>query len=244
MQTEARTAGRVDTVSHIVQVAVLRPSEQLTIASDQIGGFFRGIFDGPRLRREVQRLRALEQSAVLYEARVADLVDQVDRLRSLQNLPPIGGRTYVDALVIGYFPHEHRITLNVGERDGVLANHAVVTGEGLLAIVQTVEPDRCQARLLSSPQVRVGGVVLGENLVEGLVVGDGPDILLMEVSDRAMNASINDEVVTSGYSEFIPRGIPIGRVVQIEESQEFGLRRVRIFPHVRARGMREVRVVR
>jgi cell shape-determining protein MreC len=62
--------------------------------------------------------------------------------------------------------------------------------------------------------------------------------------DIQSNVQVGDRVVTSGYSEFIPAGIPIGRVVQIHNDLEFGTKRCQVFPNVQIGDVREVAILR
>ncbi|MCW5942676.1 MAG: rod shape-determining protein MreC [Fimbriimonadaceae bacterium] len=244
VQTDARNAHRVDPISSFVVSLVSLPGTPILRAANAVEDFFGGVFEVNRLRAEVRRLKAQELQWSLYAERVDDLVSHVDYLRRLQNLPAVGGRTSVPALVIGFAPHEHRMTLSVGTRDGVAPDLAVVTPEGLLGVVQSVEATRCQIRLISSPQFRVGTIVLRTPPLDGIAKGEGRDVMVVELTDLSQKVDLNDVIVTSGYSEAIPRGIPVGKVIQVESNPEFGLRRLRVFPGVRISDVREVAVIR
>lgn len=244
VQTDARNAHRVDPISSLAVRVVSVPGVPLLRATNAVEDFFGGVFDVNRLRAEVRRLKAQELQWSLYSERVDDLVSHVEYLRRLQNLPPFGGRGTVPALVIGSAPHEHRLTLNVGSAQGIAPDLAVVTPEGLLGVVQSVEADHCQIRLISSPQFRVGTIVLRTPPLDGIARGEGRDVMVVELTDLSQKVDLNDVVVTSGYSETIPRGIPVGKVVQVESNPEFGLRRLRVFPGVRISDVREVVVIK
>jgi len=51
-------------------------------------------------------------------------------------------------------------------------------------------------------------------------------------------------VTTAGFSEKIPRAIPIGRVVQKAHDREFGVVRAQVFPNVQIGEVQEVIVLR
>ena len=80
--------------------------------------------------------------------------------------------------------------------------------------------------------------------VSGLMHGEAPDRLTVEFLDMNAPIDIGDLVVTSGFSELIPRDIPIGRIVQVYKDDEFGTRVAQVFPAVSLGRVREVVVLR
>ena len=244
VQTNARNAGQVDAVTSNIQTASDLIGRPVGAVSQGITDFTQGIFRAGGLRAENERLRAQEQAWSLYEARIRDMESEIEQLRALMGLPPIPGREAVTAVAIGYYPHEHRMTLGVGSDQGIRPDQPVLTAAGLIGVVHSVEAQRCQVRLISSPQFQVGAAVMGEVPLEGIAKGEGRDVLILQLLDLSQPIELDQPVVTSGYSERIPRGLPIGKAVQVEDDEQFGIRRVRVFPHVRLSNVRSVVVLK
>jgi cell shape-determining protein MreC len=53
-----------------------------------------------------------------------------------------------------------------------------------------------------------------------------------------------DLIFTTGFSPLIPRGIPIGRVISVENLQEIGATRARVLPIANVGSLREVVIIR
>jgi rod shape-determining protein MreC len=207
--------------------------------------FLSGVFSGPRLAAENRALREQALASALYADQVARLEREVDALRALQGMPAPAGRNLVRAEVVGFFANESRITLNKGEQDGIRPGMPVVAQGGLLATVQTVEPKRAQAQLLTSAGITIGAIVLNRNPPPaGFLRGRDPSTLVVTFQEPKAPVEIGDPVATSGFSDKIPRGIPIGRVIQVEENEEFGTRRALIDPYVSIGSVREVAILR
>lgn len=244
IQTSARTGGAVDFPSRMVRSSVSPLSNGLTAVADGVSDFTAGVFRAGALTRENRRLHDLAQAAALYDSRVDLLIGENDRLRRLLSIPKIPGRQRVAASVIGYAPLENRITLNVGSAQGIRAEQPVVTSEGLVGRVQTVEAGKCQVLLISSPRLRIGAMVQRDPPPVGLAIGESPRVVLLDYLDMRATVQVGDEVVTSGYSDRVPPGIPIGKIAQISDDPETGSRRCQVFPHVVLGELRAVFVLK
>lgn len=243
-QTQARTAGHLDAVSRTVLATVQPASQTVGRGLDGVTDFVGGIVNASAL---VERNRALEsqaKSAALYDQTVALLRRDIDALRKSLNQAPVRGRTRIPASVVGYFPYENRITITIGKKQGIWPGLPVVTAEGLLGVVQVVEERISHVSLLSSPTLRVGAITDRDPAPAGLLHGATADVLIFELLDSKIPVSINDLVITSGFSENIPRGIPIGKVVQVEDDEAFGTRRAQVYPLAQIGNVRQVFVLR
>jgi len=167
---------------------------------------------------------------------------QIQNLRATLNLNTVG-RERVNADIINFIPYDNRITLNRGSKHGIKPNLPVVTAEGLLALVSTVTETTCQASLLTSSGVRVGGVANLASPVAGFVKGERSDRLVMDVFDN-LDVPPGTEIITTGYSEYIPRGIRIGIVSEFFNDQEYGVRRAYIIPSSRIGMTKEVVILK
>lgn len=150
------------------------------------------------------------------------------------------------AEVIGYFPYENRFTLNVGWDSGVKVGQPVVAAGGLLGKIQVVTGKTSQVLLLASPEPsnRIGALALRNPPSAGLLRGESSATFVLEFSDPKAPVATGDLVVTAGFSEHIPRGIPIGRVIQVDDNVEFGKRQARVYPSASIGNVREVFVLK
>jgi rod shape-determining protein MreC len=116
---------------------------------------------------------------------------------------------------------------------------------GLVGTVQTVERDRCQVLLVTSRGLTVGALDLDRDPPPaGLLRGENSSTLAVTFEDPKAPVEIGDRIVTSGFSELIPRGIYIGRVIAVSPDEEFGMLRVRVDPAVSVGDLGEVQVLK
>lgn len=242
LQNQERSAGRVDVLTGALQAVVVPVAAPIGAAWDSAVDFVTGMGQVNALRQENRLLRRTLRSMEIYAVREQSLVQELGALRSLAAMPNFGRRR-VFADVVGYFPYENRALLNVGSKSGVRPGLAVVAAGGLLGVVQNVGPDRAQVTLLTSPTLRVGALIPRNPPVAGIVRGEAAENVLLEFLDTTMPVEVGNWVVTSGFSATIPRGVPIGRVIQVQSEPDFGARRARVAPQVRIGEVREVVVL-
>ncbi|MBV6503874.1 MAG: Cell shape-determining protein MreC [Fimbriimonadales bacterium] len=245
IQTRAKDAGGVDLFSRVAQ-GICRPGAAfLTYVADWTGGLASGVWRAPALTRRVSELEnevARLKSSI--PERMARLERENTRLRSLMGMPARLMEKSVGADIIGYFPDQHRIQLNVGENDGVKPGAPVVAPRGLLGQVVETSKTICYANLITNPEFSVGArVARTESQVVGIVRGRGDDILILEVYPETADAQVNDRLITSGISATYPEGILIGTVLEVSVDRNYGIRQARVIPSANMAKVREVRVL-
>lgn len=202
-------------------------------------GWFDKTFDA---RGENSRLK--EQLTDVRERVVAgeEAMHENEQLRKLVELdrgPALASSAYeeVTARVIARSPTlwQSSVAVDVGSGDGVRVDDPVISGDGLVGKVVSVQSGSAQVRLLLDNASAVTAKVLPEG-VQGILrpeIGDLDD-LVIDFIDSSRKLHRGQSVVTSGWraqghaSDF-PPGLPIGEVteapiVEQEASQQVHLR--------------------
>lgn len=245
LQSSFRSRGAVSPVDLVVRT-VCSPVAWLSGKFADVSiGFVYGATGGTTLKLENERLKRQIALLSLYQENVSRLEKEVDQVRKLIDLAPTYQREKVFADVIGYFPADHRITLNVGSRKGIQVGMPIITASGLLGRIQTVSANESQGLLLTSSASKVGGVVPNHTpQPAGLVSGQNSQLLYMTFQTPQSSVVSGDLVVSPSFSERIPSGISIGRVILVESFPETGASRATILPSVNVGSLREVVIVK
>ena len=248
-QAGARAQGSTDLPSLAARKLVFPGSESFRLASDYISDTGAAILGGQKLVRQNAYMKARLGALATYANDIAGLRQEIEDLRRLSGWMQSPGRAKIPADVIGFFPHEDRITLNVGLSQGVAKGMAVASIDGFVGRVQTVEQGACQVLLITAraPENRIGALVQrgpGIPPPAGLVSGAGPGSLTLDLADSPENVSIGDTVVTGGFSEQIPRGLRIGKITRLEDDPAFGRRTATVMPSASIGTLREVVVIK
>ena len=173
------------------------------------------------LREEVEILRAQNLTASEYAS-------ENQRLRRLLDYKQAAIQfDLVAASVIGResASWSGTIVINRGTLDGVANNMAVVTELGLVGHVTEAGLNSSKVQLLTDPRSSVGTLIQrAESRVAGIVEGDmkNPARPRMVNIPKDSDVAVDDMVVTSGFGGVYPKGIVVGKVVEIH-NEEGGL---------------------
>lgn len=245
LQTIARNRGEVDPVSRAVRAAIEPVAVPLGEKAEELSLWWHGVLDSGRLVRENEQLRQRLLALSLYESRLQLLAAENESLRRLLEAPTVTEAERIPARTVLYFPHENRMTLRLAEPKAVEPGLAVVSAGGLLGIVQTVDGSHVQVMMITQPTVRVGATVEGNPPQHGgLVRGETQNRLVLDFLNQVRPVSVGQWVLTSGLSETIPGGIPIGRVVEVQTEAEYGRFRARLVPSFLDYDVKTVWIVR
>lgn len=241
VQASALVAGQTDPVSQSVRAIFMPIGGLLRRPAQAMASGLNDIVSAGSLRAENDRLRREMASLLLERGEVEALQRENLRLKEILQAPNYGRKTLV-AEIVAYFPFQQRITINRGSAHGVKAGQAIVSGGALLGVVQTVESHRSQALLISSPDLSVGAAVKGEFRVAGIARGQRPGILVFDFVDP-YPVKPGASVETSGFSDIIPAGIPIGDISEVRDDRDYGTRRAFIVPLATVGSGREVLII-
>jgi rod shape-determining protein MreC len=120
------------------------------------------------------------------------------------------------------------LEIDLGSRDGIRTNLAVLTSDGLVGRVQSVGETRSQVVLLGDPNLRVAAVVGAPASGEtGIIAANAAApqeeaMVDLDVLSGSSNVRPGQSVVTWGTGGVFPAGITIGKIVDTRP-KEYGL---------------------
>ncbi len=208
-------SGGQETIASALRSSVLRPFLGL-----------QGVVAATRLRTlDVRVLQARLDSATASLVARSTLAEENDRLRALLDLgdrlevPWIAG----EVLRPGTQGSEGIFLLNLGTEDGVPPMAPVLTPEGLAGVVREVRDGSSIGMDWTNPDFRASAMS-EDGAVYGFVetrrgLFREEDRLLLASTPYAVQLEAGTGIQTSGIGGVYPRGIPIGRVVEVAESQ-------------------------
>jgi rod shape-determining protein MreC len=193
--------------------------------------------EAERLREENRELRQqnIQSAFALQEnASLRRLFDYLDGPRFPEDYDPV----FVE--VIGRSPgaFSQAITIAAGTDAGVRVEDPVITADGLVGIVTRVSGGTARVQLLTDPDAAVSAVDLRTG-ASGIVLHDRGTRETL-VLDRVRKQDVirrGDEIVTAGWraaglSSFYPKGIPIGEVTSVGQTDTDLFQQVQVEPYV------------
>jgi rod shape-determining protein MreC len=178
-----------------------------------------GLLTRSTLIREVERLQRENQQLKLAAAQTADALAENTRLRAIlgwQGRSTWKGRA---ARVIGREPTTwwRSVLIDFGSLQGAQVNQTVMTPDGLVGRIRSVQPTFSQVALIGDPECGVS-VVINETREPGTILearsatlGDG--MVTLRTLQHSVTAMAGQSVTTLGNGGVFPKGIPVGQII-------------------------------
>ena len=198
-----------------------------------VGSFFLNIkqdvddwFDEIAHRKQVyEENQALQEEIDRLESeknRLEEYRLENERLRALMELPDsleCRAVAYAGVSSISAGSLHNTITINAGADQGVASGMAVATERGLVGVVEEVFDSHSTVTLLMDIDSSVSAI-LQNSRTAGVLTGNSNlyfsnEKLQMTYMSASSVIQEGDAVITSGYDEFIPKGICIGTVESV-----------------------------
>jgi rod shape-determining protein MreC len=187
------------------------------------------------LEDEVERLRS-DLAQAQTSLRDANQLRAIRALHQENYFPtatqPVTARVIAKSPTVWY----SSVKIDKGSNDGVRVNQPVIAAGGLAGKVISATGGTAEVRLITDGESGVSAQVFPEG-VTGIVrpqVGD-PNDLLLENVESGRRVTERTLVITSGFTSskgesLFPRGIPVGRVTQVDFDELETYQRVHIKP--------------
>jgi rod shape-determining protein MreC len=198
---------------------------------------------------EIEALQARFDSTVALLASQAPLAAENERLRALLGLSERTGPAFVSASAIrpGTRGSESMFLLDVGSDDGVDVNDPVVGADGLVGLVREVGPRSSLALDWTHPDFAVSAMTLDAEVFGIVEARQGAfreeNRLLLDGIPFYTSLEEGEVLVTSGQGAVYPRGIRIGTVLSLAETEAGWRRGYWVEPAVRVGSVTHVLVI-
>jgi len=204
-------------------------------------GWFDKTFDarGENSRLKSELAKAREQSVAGQEALQENR--QLRKLVALDRGPALAASAYepVTGRVIARSPTvwQSTVTIDMGKDDGVRVDDPVVSGDGLVGRIASVEGGSSQAALITDHASAVSAKVVPGG-VQGVTRPDvgNPEELILDFIQSSKDIHVGQAVVTAGWraqglASLFPPGLPIGEVISASIVEQEASQQVRLRPY-------------
>jgi rod shape-determining protein MreC len=207
-----------------------------------------------RNERQAQELESLRGELVLLN----EAAEENRRLKELLDFQEAdifpAGSTFVVSRVIGKSPTKWQawIQIDKGEADGIALNQAVVgatlpadkslSGKGLVGKVVAVGKHSARVQLITDQASSVAALVQGTR-AEGIIGGSLTGKLVMDFVERDQPVEEKRIIISSGFGQIYPKGIPIGIVQGVGEVDVDIYKQIEVRPFVSFNTLEEVMVI-
>ena len=182
---------------------------------------------------------ALNRYVILFgvQERNEELVAEIGRLRlenaRLRNVESMLGRSNELRILARRYQFEttmatvmwkaapfysHRLGISAGTRHGVKRDSAVIGHAGIVGRIVATTAISAEVELVTNRGASAGAM-LADSRLQGVLQGDGSDLLKWNFIPNDESVEVGEFVYTSGADRIYPKGIPVGRVVSSERGE-------------------------
>lgn len=177
-------------------------------------------------RARFRAVTAERDSAAFLAQAVPNLEAENTRLRALLHLSQRISARFIPAEVLRQTQATDGRTmlLSAGRKEGVREFDPVVTPEGLLGVIRSVDANFSLVMTWAHPEFRVSAFAAGGQILGIVAPGDGstPSETLLELRGVPYRDSVppGTPVLSSGLGGVFPNGIPVGTVIGLAQEDE------------------------
>lgn len=189
----------------------------------KISDFLSIYFIYPHLKADNQHLRQELIDLAVQHIELENLKQENDFLRKELAFIEEYKYNHLIARVIGRAPVENNfyLIINKGYLDGLKNGLAVTTHQGvIIGTIKKTEDCLAFVQLLTDNQSKLSAIINAQPNSLGLLRGSYNINLKMELIPKQVQIKIGDLVSTSGLDNYIPPGLLIGRVYDLQADQE------------------------
>jgi rod shape-determining protein MreC len=171
--------------------------------------YHRNMIQAEKLQNDIDLLRWR-----LFDLR--ELIQENSRLKSLFNFKQKSPLRLVAARVIGRSidSWSSSVVIDKGKYNGIKSGMVVISPEGLVGTIVESMDDTSKVLLINDPNQGISSIIQ-RSRQEGLVSGTLGTNLIMRYLPEDAQIVVGDIVITSELSQIYPKGILVGRVVNI-----------------------------
>jgi rod shape-determining protein MreC len=173
------------------------------------GGLWRAQQENRDLRRELTTTRSQLRQ-------VAEYAEESERLRRLLDFKARAPFQTVAAEIIAFSPGagSNAILIDKGIDYGLTPDLAVITSAGVVGKTLSVYHHSSQLLLITDSSSGVGAM-LERSRTQGVLKGAGNNLCQLDYVMNEETVSPGDAVVTSGFDQIYPKGLPVGTVLKV-----------------------------
>jgi rod shape-determining protein MreC len=245
MQVQRPTENRPTRLIRIWAVSAVTPLEKGIVGlQNGVGNLWHNYFYLRGVRQENRDLKKKIQDLEIERVRLTEDAEQAHRLQALLGFKEQFISRTIAAQVIGSSGSEQSrsIYIDKGRDDGVRADMAVITADGVVGKVLRVEKSHVSSVLLIDDQTSGVGAILEKSRLQGVLRGTPAGEVVLEKIMAGEEVQPGERILTSGGDQIFPKGLPVGAVTKVAQGPDLFLN-IRVRPATDVTRLEEVLVI-
>jgi rod shape-determining protein MreC len=195
-------------------------------------------------RKENILLKDTIYSLKVENYRYKELLSTYQRLQKLLQFSAPTDQPVLAAQITGKDPSGlyQSVIINRGKKSGLSINMPVINSDGVVGRIVSVS-DNYSKVLLIIDQNSAVDCIIERSRSDGIVKGLSSQTCYMDYVLKTSDINVDDVLVTSGLGGVFPKGLPVGKVIEIKEPTGDFFMDIKIKPYVDFSKLEEVLVI-
>ncbi|MEG0692588.1 MAG: rod shape-determining protein MreC [Oscillospiraceae bacterium] len=222
MLYSASSDGVKNIPKNLLEIITTPFQQAATYISNSTGSFFDGFLNYKNTLAENEALKAanakLNQKLIDYE-KIKDENEQYQTVAGIKSIYPDFEIT--TASVVSRDPSDryNSFMIDKGSLHGVSLFDPIMTETGLIGIITKVGPISSRVKTILSPEIDVSAIEISSKEL-GVLNGDvglsKEGLAKLSILSEDTVIKPGDMIITAGASGLYPKGIPIGKIVEVK----------------------------
>lgn len=226
-------------------IEITAPIQRLiTQTVNAIEGIWLKYFALVHLRGENVRLQSEINALRMENAQYRELVATNERLQKLLKFKKTINWPVLAAQVIGRDPSGwfESVIIDKGTNSGLKVNMPVVDAKGVVGRLVSVSPNYAKVLLIIDQNSAVDSLVQ-RSREKGILKGLSTELCKLDYVVKTSDIAQGDLVVTSGMGRVFPKGLPVGKVLEVSNIPWKLFKDIHVRPMVDFTKLEEVLVI-
>ena len=187
----------------------------------KVARFWQLYIELTKVKEENLRLKRKIKQLTLKNNRYQESLKTINRLKRLLGLKNEIRSLCLGAMVIGSSPNSwfKSILIDKGIKDGLKIHTPIIAPEGLVGQVINVSSHYAKVLLITDYNSKVS-VICSRSRARGIFVGQGSRNGKVEYVLKDEDIKPGDILITSGLEGIFPKGIVVGKVLDVRDQKE------------------------
>lgn len=250
MGVSGRQNSYLNKIGNVISVPLAPLQRAISAASGSIEGvlsFFRDIKairqENEELKAEIDKLRKETVELEEYRGKIKELKDALNLKDQLSEYDSIGANIIAKDAGNWY----KMFTVDRGSRDGIQSRSPIISSKGLVGMIKQSDMFSSKAQSIIDPDSVVSGRLIRTRdtvIVRGDLTLKDKGLCKMNYIPADVDIMVGDVVETSGLGGIYPKGILIGKVLEVRKTGSELSKYAIIEPAVDFKRLEEIIVLR
>lgn len=222
-----------------VQSEIYKTADKLKEIKSAIYSYKNILVENEKLKKENMKLKLINTTNETIKeenARLTGLLEMKETNKTVKNLK------FARVIFRDLNNINSKFYVDLGKKNGIEKNMIVIYNDFLIGRISEVFEDYSMVIMITDGKARIS--VKSNNNLLGIAEGNdnGGNEMYFQPSTFEENLGVGEEITTSGISDIYPEGLKVGKIQEIDKSENNIFKSIKIKPEFESKDLKEVMI--